>query len=405
MKLKKKFFNFCPTIFLVTLSLIFFHKFFLNRLIPIPTDITVGMYYPWLNSKWGNIVGVAVKNPLMSDIVSIIYQWRMTAINAIKSGNFPFWNPYYFLGMPLFANFQNSLINLTNLPFFLPIKTATAWGLMIYFQLLFSLFSAFIYLKSIGLKNISAFLGSIIFAFSLFNITWLEYGIHTYVASFLPLMLSTIEKKKFTLMSILIALQIYGGYPQYSIYSLIFITFYFLILHSNKNFKKILLFLIYIILGLSLAAPLLIPGLQLITRSIHSIDITAQTSNQGFLPLKNLFTAISPNFWGNPATSDYQGKGFYDNNAFYPGIFALLAFFYWLFNKKSKLVKFFLFSIPIVFLLAISNPISFFLKNNFGVIFSKNGISTRIFLISNLAFSVLSAFLIENLLNKKQAKA
>ncbi|MBU1089116.1 hypothetical protein KKA02_04550, partial [Patescibacteria group bacterium] len=203
MKFKKQSFNFWPPIFLILLSFIFFHKFFLYKLIPIPADITVGMYYPWLNSKWGNTVGVAIKNPLMSDIVSIIYQWRTTAINAIKSKVFPFWNPYYFLGMPLFANFQNSLINFTNLPFFLPIKTTTAWGLMIYLQLLFALVSAFIYLKTIKFKNPSALMGAIIFTFSLFNITWLEYGIHAYVASFLPLMLTAIEKKKFPLMSIL----------------------------------------------------------------------------------------------------------------------------------------------------------------------------------------------------------
>ncbi|MBU1089041.1 YfhO family protein, partial [Patescibacteria group bacterium] len=244
---------------------------------------------------------------------------------------------------------------------------------------------------------------------------WLEYGIHAYVASFLPLMLTAIEKKKFSLMSILIALQIYGGYPQYSIYSLILVTFYFLILHSNKNLKKILNFFIYIILGLALATPLLIPGLQLISRSIHSIDNTAQSSNSGFLPAENRFTAISPNFWGNPATNDYQAKGFYDNNAFYPGIFAIFAFFSLILSelalsmiegpkdpKKSKLTKLFLFSIPIAFLLATSNPISIFLKNYFGLIFSKNGISTRIFLISNLAFSYSSAQLIENLLNKKK---
>lgn len=221
----KKLKKILPFFLIILTSIIFFYRFFFKGLIPIPTDITVGMYYPWLNYKWGNLVGVPVKNPLMSDIVSIIYQWRMAAINAIKSGKFPLWNPSYFLGMPLFANFQNSLINFTNIVFFLPLSKATNWGLMIYLQSLFSLTSIFLYLKSIKIKTLPSLIASLVYSYSLFTIVWLEYGVHIYTAAFLPLILLCVEKlqktkslKYLTLISILVALQIYGGYPQYAIY-------------------------------------------------------------------------------------------------------------------------------------------------------------------------------------------
>jgi len=136
--------NIWPYLFLLFSTFIFFWKFFLKGQIAMPADITVGMYYPWLNYKWGGYqTNVPVKNPLMSDIVSIIYQWRIMAINSIKSGSFPFWQRQYFVGMPLFANFQNSLINLTNIPLFLIKDQGIGWTLMVFLQLLFSLYASY----------------------------------------------------------------------------------------------------------------------------------------------------------------------------------------------------------------------------------------------------------------------
>jgi hypothetical protein len=39
-------------------------------LIPVPGDLIIGVYYPWLNSNWGYPIGVAVKNTLTSDVIS-----------------------------------------------------------------------------------------------------------------------------------------------------------------------------------------------------------------------------------------------------------------------------------------------------------------------------------------------
>ncbi len=402
-----------PIVFLIGIAFIFFYKFFLYKLISIPTDIIVGMYYPWLNQKWGFVTNVPVKNPLMSDIVSIVYQWRIMVINSIKEGYFPFWNRQYFLGMPLFANFQNSLFNLTNLPFFLTKNNGTAWTWMVLLQLIFSLLSSYYCFLILKFKKISSLIGSIVFSFSLFTIVWLEYGIHTYVAAFLPLLIICIEKynqtkkqKFLVLLSIFIALQFYGGYPQYSIFSLIFSSLYFLLFLNQKLSQKISKLFIYCSLGLFLTAPLLIPGYELINRSIHNIDNTSQDLTSGFLPITNLFTIPIANFYGNPTTYDYVGSGFYDNNAIFPGTIALISLFFviFLFFKKKlpSKIKFFLFTIIFSFLIAIKNPFSNFLKENLGLVFSGNGISTRIFLLANFSFAAISAYFIDNISKIKQ---
>ena len=104
---------FSLTLFTV-LTIIFFYKFFLKGLIPIPGDIITGLYYPWLDYKWGNIVGVAVKNPLMSDIPSLIYPWRTLVVQLIKQHQWPIWNQYSFSGYPLLGNWQSAPFSPTN---------------------------------------------------------------------------------------------------------------------------------------------------------------------------------------------------------------------------------------------------------------------------------------------------
>jgi uncharacterized membrane protein YfhO len=406
-KLKNPKFLFPLLIVFITCT--FFYKFFFYKLIAVPTDITVGMYYPWLDQKWGGLhTDVPVANPLTSDIVSIIFQWRTMAIDSIKQGSFPFWNKQYFSGMPLFANFQNSIINPTNFTFFLTNHYGIAWTLMVMFQLIFSIFSAYYCFLTLKFKRLPSLIGAIVFSFSLFNIAWLEYGIHTYVASFLPLFIICLEKYKdkfrlkyLVILSVLIALQIYGGYPQYSIYSFVFISFYYLFFIKQKIYRKLLNLIIFIGLGLLLSAPLLIPGIELISRSIHNMDTTAYDKTQGFLPFSNILTLPSPNYFGNPATYDYQGIGFYDNNAIFPGCIAIIACLavlsLFLSGKLQGKIKYLIITILISFLVSVQNPVSYFLKQNFGLIFSGNGISTRIFLLANFSFAWITAYFINSL--------
>lgn len=412
----KKGSKFAPILFLILLSCGFFYKFFLFKLISIPTDITVGMYYPWLDQKWSGLTtNVPVKNPLMSDLVSIIYQWRTIAIDNLKQGHFPFWTQSYLSGVPLFANFQNSLINFTNVPFFIFQNKGIAWTLMVLSQLIFSLVSTYFCLRVLNFRKISSIIGAITFSFSLFNLAWLEYGIHTYIAAFLPLFIICIEKyrqknnlKYLIFLSVLVALQFYGGYPQYSIFSLIFIFLYFIFNYQDKLIPKVFKISWFIILGLLITAPLLVPGYELINRSIRSIDTTSQDQTSGFLPFQNLLTLPVPNFWGNPTTYDYFGTGYYDNNAIFPATICLIAFVFsliWFFNKTlPKKIIFFLFTIVFSFAISVKNPFSLFLKENLGFIFSGNGVSTRIYLLGGFSFSVITAYFLDRLHKKQISK-
>ena len=123
-----------PILFLVLAVLVFFHKSVIDSAVPLPADIVVGVYYPWLDYKWeGYPAGVPVKNPLLSDVPSLIYPQKIYAMSQIKSGMLPLWNPLMFNGYPLMANFQSAVFNPFNV-FFLLARPAVAWSWYIAFQ-------------------------------------------------------------------------------------------------------------------------------------------------------------------------------------------------------------------------------------------------------------------------------
>jgi len=113
----KRLLRFWPLLTILTVWLILFSPVFLKKLLPIPADIICGVYYPWLDYKWGYSVGVPVKNPLISDIPSILYPWRSFVVDELKAGRWPLWNPFYFIGMPLLANFQSAVFSYVNIFF------------------------------------------------------------------------------------------------------------------------------------------------------------------------------------------------------------------------------------------------------------------------------------------------
>ena len=142
----KKFFSRSwPILLIFLLIFIFFWKFFLKSLVPMPADITVGLYYPWLDYKCGFPTGVPVKNPLPSDIPSLLYPWRMLVVESLKNQTLPLWNPFYLGGMPLLANFQSATFSWVN-SFFVFLPNIYAWSLGIVSQPLLTVFFTFLFL-------------------------------------------------------------------------------------------------------------------------------------------------------------------------------------------------------------------------------------------------------------------
>ncbi|MCJ7804816.1 YfhO family protein, partial [Patescibacteria group bacterium] len=404
MKLKKFFSKSWPIFVIFLLVFVFFWKFFLKGLIPMPADITVGLYFPWLDYKWGFSTGVPVKNPLPSDIPSLLYPWRMLVIENLKNHILPLWNPFYFGGMPLLANFQSAAFSWVN-SFFIFLPQIYAWSLGIIIQPLLAIFFTFLFLRHLKINKIASLLGGIIFAFSAFSLIWLEYNVHGHVAMWLPFLLlitdKIIETKKIKWAlagGLILALQVFAGYPQIVFYSLTAVAFYALFRlfedwRKQKSFKKLILpsfFLIFFaVLGFLLSAIQLLPGWEALKLSVREIDPIAFLSSGGFLPWQNLVTFFSPDFFGNPATYNFWGKAWYDNFALYVGILPLILVFLAILGRKGKRVWFFTFLAVFALLLALPTPIGRWVANT--GIYGVKSISARIIFLLDFSLAILAA--------------
>lgn len=374
---------------------------------PIPADITVGVYFPWLDYKWGYQVGVPVKNPMASDIPSIIYPWRMAVVKAYKNGQWPLWNSSYFLGMPLLANFQSAAFSPSNI-FFLFLRGPLAWSWGVVSQSFLLLIFMFLYLKSKRLLPLSCLIGAVVFSLSGFAIAWNQYNVHNWTMLFLPLMLflsdKYFEKKRMfflPFLSLAIAGQIFSGYLPVVIYSWMIIGSY-LIFKKRILKKSFFPYFLSVVLGFALASVQLFPGVELINQSIRKIDPSAVLEDVGYLPVRNLVTLAAADFFGNPATGNYWGKGFYDNFSFSIGIIPLVLTILSLFSfKKNKEVFFGLYLIALGFLLSIKNPLGMAIEK---VFFLEGGISARGMFIAVFGFSLLSSLGMEEIIRNFKEK-
>lgn len=393
-----------PLVIITIFACVFFWKFFVKGLFPIPADFIVGVYFPWLDYKWvGYLAGVPVKNPLLADIPSLIYPVRAYAMELIKAGVFPLWNSLQFGGYPLMATFQSAVFYPLNFLYFL-FEIPTAWSLQVIFQPILIGTFTYLFLRNLGLSKIGSLLGSVAYSYSGFNLIWLEYNVHGHVAALIPLILFLTdkllrEKRMYwgVLLSLSVGAQVFAGYPQLTFYTAL-ITLFWVILRTKGNlfsWKKLQsIFVVgsFGLLGLLLSSVQFIPGWELLSNSQRITEGVSGGFEVAFLPWKQLITIFIPDFFGNPATYNYWGPGNYTNTVAYTGLATfILATFASINLLKNKVVRFFVISALFSIFVALPTPLSlaFYQGGFLGV---GAATATRILVLFNLSISVLAAF-------------
>lgn len=413
--LKKFFFKIWPILVILVLVFIFFWQFFLKGLVPIPADVIVGIYYPWRDHVWNNLVaGVPFKNGLLSDIVSIIYPWRIYGVELLKNGNWPLWIPQALAGTPLLANFQSGLFYPLNFLFWI-FSNTIAWSLYIILQPILASIFCFLFLKNHKLSSFSALIGSIIFAFSGFSLVWFEYGVVGHAGLWLPIIFLAIDKlfEKFSFGwliagALAVGFSILAGYPQISFLVFLASAFYtiYKFFSSEKSVRRkaaVYIFFIFV-LGIFISAVQIFPGLELWQLSIRSRDPTAAAFNFGLNPLKNLVLFLVPDFYGNPATGNFWGWGAYNESASYVSIAGLLLAIIALFSfTKERNLTFFRFLLLFSLLIVFANPLSNLIFNsNLPILASSS--AGRFLFLTDFSLAVLIAFGTELLMKKIKLK-
>jgi hypothetical protein len=299
------------------------------------------------------------------------YPWRQLAVEQIRAGHWPLWNPYLGAGTPLAANLQTAAFYPPNLLFLLmPVEQAFAWELALHVAL--AGLSAYYLGRTLGLSPFGALVSGLAYGGGGYVVAHWVFPSMVYAAAWLPLMLALTEKairrarrntqypianKRDRILGIgflalVIALQLLAGHAQTSFYSAVIVACFALvrliqqgegsraerIRHQAVAVGSLLLAALW---GLALAAIQLLPTAELVAHSQRSGALTDLrfAFELSFWPWR-LISLLAPDFFGSPARDGYWAYGTYWEEAAFVGmlplILATLALVSWWRRRKDR---------------------------------------------------------------------
>lgn len=257
-----------------------------------------------------------------SDVFQLNVPLKFFLAQNLKNNQLPLWNPQIATGFPALAEGQTGTFYLFNLLLFkfLPFEIAFNLGIMTIF--LTSLFSAYLFFREMGINRLISAVGSIIFAFSGFFICHLTHFNLIQSASVFPLLLFltlklTKRKNRFFwggLFSLVLAQQIFAGFPQITVITLI--SALFLAFWQRPGIKFFIVYGLLIFLGFLTASIQLVPQYEFLRISTRS-SLDNNSSTFFSYPFKHLITFIDPYKLGDPRRGTYPPFDRFDGSIFW----------------------------------------------------------------------------------------
>lgn len=385
-----------------TITAAFFYKMFLLGYVPFPGDLLIAEYTPWKTYSYlGYGPGTYPNKAQFFDTLRQLYPWKTFAIQQIKQGVFPLWNPYNFSGSPLFANFQSAVLYpFSLLYFFLP--QITAWSVLVFLQPLLAAVFTYLYAKKIKLSVFGAFLAGISYGFCSFMIVWLEYNTIGKVILWLPfilLLLEHIRERKSLKLDILFIFTVisivFAGHPQIAGYLFIFVFFYSLFRKLVNRHVVVLS-----IISFGIASVQVIPGMELIYYAARSSHPYSEIVQKILIQPWQLVMLVVPDFFGNPATKNYVLNDTYVGNVIsigtLPLFFSSLTLLNW--KKLPHYAKFYIFACVLIFIFITLNPLTAIIYKFQLPFLSSSSSNLMVFLLC-FSLSMLSGYGLDSFLS------
>ena len=453
-----------PPLFFALLSILFLWRSFFTGDVFLPAGL-LGHVAPYKSVIPAD--AIPLWNPLRWDAVAQFYPWRLFAAQSLRNGILPLWNPYQFCGTPFVANSQSAVFYPPNLLFAL-FPTMRAFAVSAAFHLTLCGWFTYLLLRRLNCGEGAALLGGTVFAFSAWQIQWLQLPTFLATSCWIPLIFSFIheifhrkqktENRKqkqdaglqtphtaqglansdnpvlfsvFCFLFSAIGLMLLAGHLQIAFYGLMAAGLWAIGLSlaaakrdgmsiAGAGLGKCAAALV---LGLMLAAPQILPALELSRVShragpVTSAGYTAYTEYA--LNPSQLVTLGLPNFYGNDYAPRNQFWGYYHKDigggveigirhnaaeiACYVGILPLLLAIFALvrgLQKKrfDRRILFFGLLALMALLMALGTPIDALLY--FGVPgFGQSGSPARVLVLWAFASAILAAFGLDALLKE-----
>jgi len=359
-----------PPLAVLGAACIFCWPVFLGRIM-LPADMCLLML-PWSALRDQFPAFHRAYNPMLDPIQQYL-PWRIYAVESLRAGLLPLWNPYSFCGAPFLANLQSTVLYPLNL-LFLITGARHGFGVSAILHLTLGGLFTYAFLTTLGLRRAAALFGALVVMFNGYVVTWLEYPtLSLWVFMWLPAILLCYERSLrrprscwLLLAALAVGLQFLGGHLQVSAYVLIAFSLYALTRFlapqpALPRSRSALLLLLPAALGLALAAAQVLPTLELAAHS-GRVSQGAGAAVRTALPATHLILYLVPNFFGNPVAYNYWGS-FRDPSAFnfletacYVGILPLLLSIF-AFRRRGPAFWFFAALTVFAVLAALGTPV------------------------------------------------
>ena len=320
-------------------------------------------------APWKNHVGLETLppwNPLRWDGIAQFYPWRHFAAQSVRAGTLPFWNPYQFCGTPFVANSQSAVFYPGNLLFYLIPDTARAFGYSAALHLTLCGWFTYLLLRRLRCSDVAALTGGVVFAFSAWQVAWLQLPTFLATSCWFPLLLHQVyglrkarvrpnpatvvmtgepldeippplpspEKPAYALpatcsglhsaagIAAVVGMMLLAGHLQIAFYGLLAATLWLIGVswqvskeHSTAEARRgVLTAAVGLAVGLSLASPQILPALEL-SRVSHRAGKPSAAGYGAYtgyaLPSSQLATLTLPGLFGGDSSSENPYWGFY----------------------------------------------------------------------------------------------
>lgn len=412
--MSKYFKKFWP--FLVFLLIFFgiFHKIFFG-LFPFPGDLLVSWFFPYNAGGWiGYSSWITHKEFIAADVVRQLFPWRNLAVEMFKNGQIPLWNPYAFSGYPLLANVQSAVFYPLNILFFI-FDSKVAWIIYVLSQPIFAFMFMYLFIRSLSLSKYAALFCGLSFGFIGYMATWFEWGVVGHSALWLPLILFGITKyfknkspTFLTISSIGLTCSLLAGHIQTTTYvGIVAISYYTFCAFSKENnfikgFKAFLAGGWFIPLAIGISCIQILPSLELLQLSTRDVPQSLEIFHRFQLPFSRLLTIFAPDFFGNPGVGNAWKDNYAEFMAYFGIVTLVFAVIGCIYQKKNKLVYFFLFLSALSLLFALPTPFSEALAI-FHIPVLNTSSPARVLFIIQFSFVILAGFGIDAYLFKKNS--
>ncbi len=384
-----------PIGLIVLFSLFLFRDYFLKGLVPFPAHLLVSYYEPWKSYPAPEYPNGPPNKAMGFDNLRIFYPVKKVVIEAVKLGQPPLWNPYNFSGNAVVGSYQSAVFHPLSWLFFL-LPQIDAWSVMTILQPILAALSMYIFLRVLGLSISAQFIGALTFAFSGFFMTWWQESyMYIYSAVTLPIALSAVElylsKPTATwlvLLAVSLAISIFSGMPQITFYVYLFVGAW--MLYRRRHFFR---FLFAVVLSGLIAAVQLLPSIESYSLSTRIATDVQYIFDAFLLPPYQLVTLLAPDYFGNPATYNYFGKGFYHDRLIWLGAVPLILILTQVLRKRPPLPhgRFFQVAFLVTLSLMLSLPTTWFILYELKLPLLSTITPSRIMMLVTFIGSVLTA--------------